>query len=463
MDRRKLLAVSSLFALSGCPDLDGREDDTDTSPTEPEPDQSAERTGTSTYFNSEGELTAPLRINDGSFVEYVDQDTGNRLLVHEPSGIVWEWRPDGTLVSSSIQAEDVVNANLNPARPLWSKRDRSIVVEPTGEGDTTSITRALASIPLFVFHDLEIDIRPGDYSQEGTHIVPPTVGSQMSPDGEESHTLRIIGDTSTPSTTKTGPFVVDSFQGTVALMGVEVRRPTTEVNENSAFVALDTPKARFGYSRITGGTYSRTVQAYGGSQVEPHGLDFDGDHAVLISCKQGGAIKHIGSEPDSDIRLGGTLSDNVLRVDVGGSWIDIEHDLSAVRNRRFGVDIYPLGGPIRYDNTVYRRYGVVDGSFSAELSSGTDQRLETGIAASTTTRSRLVSISYKRLGSARIDTAVLLVNDSGNVGEDESAEVFRTDNAGGLESVRATVDDRSKELILHVDTSSNGLLTLNTL
>ncbi|MDG5776197.1 hypothetical protein VB773_02375 [Haloarculaceae archaeon H-GB2-1] len=414
-------------------------------------------------FNENGELTAPIRIDDDDVAEFIDPETGCRFLEHEPSGNVWAWRPDGTLVSPSVQTSGISNVSLNPDRPLWSTEDRRIVVDKSGNGDAESLTQAVQSIPMFVFHDLVIEISPGDYSNEGTHIVPPTIGSQMNPDGTESNTLRIIGDTSDPATTKTGPFVIDSFQGIVSVKGVEIQHPTTEVNENAAFTAFDTKKARFGSSKVVGGRYNRTIQAYGNTILEPQGLDFDGEHSVLISCKQGGCVKHVQSAPDSDIRLGGSLSDQVLRVDIGGRYIDFEHELSAVTDLRFGSDIYPRGGPIHYDNAVYHRSGKVDGAAYAELPAGTNHRVETGIAASTTSRSRILTVSHKRSGSARVDTAVLLVNDSGAAGTDESTTLHRTDHSSGLDAVEARVHQTTHEIVLDVDTLADGLLTVMTM
>lgn len=177
LTRRAAMAVSSvMITLAGCstPSIESK-----TSDSELEASEEAK------CINEDGELITPIRIDNSDMIEYVDVESGARIIEHEPSGKRWRWEPDGTFMSESVEAESICTDEFRPGSRYIgqdfangekethvSKEPLEIWISPDGDDNApgtqekpiSGLREASKRIPKHCRHKVRIYLKDGEYS-----------------------------------------------------------------------------------------------------------------------------------------------------------------------------------------------------------------------------------------------------------------------------------------------------------
>jgi hypothetical protein len=288
-------------------------------------------------------------------------DTGSNVV---PSGgeTIGDSTDDADLQSVSAEYIERTGTPTGTDRPLWTTESTTVTVDAAGGADYTSIQDALNNIPLFILHSYAINVRDGDYTSEGTLIVPPHVLSYIDRDtNDESVNITIYGDVTTPTNVKTGAWIVDHSIGyRTKISGFNITEPDTVTDENSAISFYGCGKSSADAITVTGGTFGNAFLAYA-SDARFTGITIDGTATVnngfvtkamgQILINQGASIS--GSNVDSylfrSIAGGGYINvsdtSNISITgsggfaDAAGTWINVPEGVTfSSDNRRVMVD-----------------------------------------------------------------------------------------------------------------------------
>lgn len=237
-------------------------------------------------------------------------------------------------------------------RPLFSTENTTIVVDVAGGGDYTSIQEAMWNIPLFTLHKVNIQIEPGDYTSEGSILVPPTITSYVRTGTKtEDDRLNIFGNGGSNSDVTTGGWTFDNVRGFKASLGqIEIQSPSTIDNESAAISVYGCSSIGLGSFDISGTGYQGVILTYGSNSTAylANTISFSGSASSGIQTKHHGTF---AANASADFVNTGTLStSDVLQQAPSGGPIRVEGTFSAVSDPETDVHADGLGA-VHYNGT----------------------------------------------------------------------------------------------------------------